>query len=763
MTGALVGDAPGEAADGRRRGVMALGAAAVLAAMVVRTQAMHDPFPWWSADPWLAYTPAVGVLPAMSIVLDVVMACGAMLALIASPARTRAWVPIALALPMVPIAVHVFAADATPDTHRLASAWMGAMLAGVGLAAAAADATLRRVIAAVLVAIPVAVAVKGIGQLVIEHPALMATYESQAEEIVRSRGWAPGSASAASFTRRLTQPDITGWFGLANVAAAALAAALIAMVALLARWREIGNVSRIACVSVGVLLAVTLVLTNSKAGLAAAGLGIGLVLIRSWRRAQVIAVLAALGVPLAVVVARGMVGDRLGELSLLFRWHYLVGSLRVFAQQPWLGISPGEFQAAYSLHKPAVSPEDVASSHSVFLEPMATLGVAAFGWLALIGAWTVGAARNLAGTEDQEHANRMRPEQVRLAGIVAVLVSLVALRLSIDAVSVGTLSVHVVAALAMGGTIVVLLMTPIATAAVLLPAAAVAAVAAAQVDVTAWLPGSAAWFMSLLAVAAVRSGGVPGHDDGSGRRATRACGVLAGVAGAGMVWVLVAAVGPWQRELRRAIEPFGVVHEAMVLMQTGKPAGAARVLGVSPGDVERGLDRARAEAMRRAAEPLDRAAAIVPRHAPTARAMVRRELAMGSSGGDRARAAAERFHVAADSASSSMLMARVVLALDPERSTETVAAAEGYLERAMALTPHAWEPAAQLAEVLWSAGRLGEAAAMAERALEVSARAGLDPLRPAPAATVERLRTIAGGAVGDHSDGNRVGDPAGDP
>ncbi|MEO0716851.1 MAG: hypothetical protein AAFY58_07665 [Planctomycetota bacterium] len=81
----------------------------------------------------------------------------------------------------------------------------------------------------------------------------------------------------------------------------------------------------------------------------------------------------------------------------------------------------------------------------------------------------------------------------------------------------------------------------------------------------------------------------------------------------------------------------------------------------------------------------------------------------------------------------------------------------------MALTPHAWEPAAQLAELLWSAGRLGEASAMAERALEVSARAGLDPLRPAPAATVERLRTIAGGAVGDDSDGNRAGDPAGDP
>ena len=110
-----------------------------------------------------------------------------------------------------------------------------------------------------------------------------------------------------------------------------------------------------------------------------------------------------------------------------------------------------------------------------------------------------------------------------------------------------------------------------------------------------------------------------------------------------------------------------------------------------------------------------------------------------------------------------MLMARVVLALDPERSVETVADAEGYLERAMALTPHAWEPAAQLAEVLWAAGRRGEASAMAERALKVSERAGLDPLRPAPASTVKRLRTIAGGAVGDDSDGNRAGDPAGDP
>ena len=92
------------------------------------------------------------------------------------------------------------------------------------------------------------------------------------------------------------------------------------------------------------------------------------------------------------VAARGLIGESLGERSILFRWFYMRGATGIIADEPVLGVGPAGFQPAYAMHKPAISPEDVTSPHSIFFDYIATLGVfgVALGVLAILAIWRIG-------------------------------------------------------------------------------------------------------------------------------------------------------------------------------------------------------------------------------------------------------------------------------------------------------------------------------------------------------------------------------------
>src|SRR5690606_14992553 len=98
--------------------------------------------------------------------------------------------------------------------------------------------------------------------------------------------------------------------------------------------------------------------------------------------------LAAVILPLAAIALRGLLGERLGELSLLFRSFYLRGAIAIIADHPLLGVGPAGFKDAYMLAKPAIAPEDVTSAHSVLFDLGATLGLAGLAWIALLAWWT---------------------------------------------------------------------------------------------------------------------------------------------------------------------------------------------------------------------------------------------------------------------------------------------------------------------------------------------------------------------------------------
>lgn len=451
--------------------------AALLAAMVV-----HEPFPFFDVDP-LTIPPAVtpqamsanpildalaaslaGIGPTASLVLSVIALFGAVLVLAGEGIAGRGVSLIAVVLAGVgsvgAMRHGLIIEGGSLENLRIGSAWVAAIWSGVAAWHAGRSRPLGHLVAGIAIAFVVVLALKGAAQVWIEHPMTMASYRDNRETFLAARGWSPDSASARAYERRLGQGEATGWFGLSNVLASFAAAALAGLVTLLvaqltsrrdpettrderatpgARW-QIWVLGTGAAIAAGLLL-----LTHSKGGIGAAiigiVLGIGAVgitrygstsrwlqrpasLLASARGSGIIAVGACVGV-LWLVVIRGLLGERISELSILFRWFYMQAAVRIFGDHPLLGVGPGDFQAAYALAKPAINPEEVTSPHSLFLDHAATLGLFGVAWVALVlwMIWSVG--RQLGGTTARIHrAMPMRARWYFLALVAALPLTL---------------------------------------------------------------------------------------------------------------------------------------------------------------------------------------------------------------------------------------------------------------------------------------------------------------------------------------------------
>ena len=147
-------------------------------------------------------------------------------------------------------------------------------------------------------------------------------------------------------------------------------------------------------------------MTRSKGAALAAGAGFALLVApltggsrRSFveRHGSAIAVVMVVGV-FAAILARGLLVPEswLGERSLLFRWHYLVGAARITGEQALTGVGPDGFQGAYMMARLPRSPEEVTSAHSMFVDWISMLGVSGLAWAALVGIllWRAGRHMN---------------------------------------------------------------------------------------------------------------------------------------------------------------------------------------------------------------------------------------------------------------------------------------------------------------------------------------------------------------------------------
>lgn len=399
-----------------------IGAAALLGLVAFRCLVMISPDPSFDVDPLAQPVPWFGLGPGGSALCSIWILLAGTLVLLGERFSGRGLdrgLLLLWLLPLVPIVLHG-RADAT--AFWLGVDWFAAASVGVVLAHACRAPGVRSMVLAGFLGVLGMLVIRGAGQLLIEHPALVDYFNANREAMLAGFGWEPGSAKARLYERRLVQPEATGWFGLANLFSGLMAIGLVLGVgSLLATGGSRGGGDRDHAAGTPRtarwllwLLAlagflVMLLVNGSKGAIGAVLLGLVVGVAprlvprlrdRGFRLAGVLSV-AALAITLGAVLVRGLLGaDALGgELSLLFRWQYLLGASSLIVQHPLIGIGPDGFQSAFLAVRPALSPEEPASVHNVIADWLVSLGVLGSTWicLLLLLAFRCGASRFIPG------------------------------------------------------------------------------------------------------------------------------------------------------------------------------------------------------------------------------------------------------------------------------------------------------------------------------------------------------------------------------
>jgi hypothetical protein len=786
----------------------------VMGCILVRVQASSIPLPYWDGDPTLSQSPILGLAPSSALLIDVLMMLGAGVSLLGwalAGRRTERWhlvSTILVAVGAIGIAIHSWALQSADiDDVRIGGMWTASMLVGLAALHICGDERLRRLTFALGIGVIMMLAAKGLLQVFIEHPMTVERYRIDRESFLMSQGWAPDSIAARNFERRLSQPEATGWFGMANVYASFAAAGFVAFLGLAAlAWRESRVRKTIPDGWAGLLtfggLAAggALLLAGGKGGFITAAIGAGLLMLgaatgtmggriggRVARAGGWLAVVLVLSA-LAAVALRGMIGERIGELSLLFRWFYLQGATRIFAENPLIGVGPAGFKDAYLLAKPPLSPEEVSSPHSVFFDWAAALGLFGLAWVAalLIWAWMAGRwgaepptdaaggpkdlATSAARGSFESGEERADARLILLPVAVTMLISawLEQLGMTLEAGIMRFLG----AAAWVGVAVAALALMRRSNWRWIGVCSVLVLIVHGQIEMTPVWPGASALMMLLVGCMAAppRSAAMaPSRPARSGAISAAAVMLAAGVSWA---WLGLVPVMRWQGELRAAsdaVRPLSLVRERVMAANAGHAAipgdSWARIaadLGAllgrrgpaSPAEFERAMHDLTARTAKGAEERLLLAVEHSGWHPPTVEALVRMLLLRAAAEGELAGegAAMTTVEQAAETARRTVEHRPSATTYGMLGNVMAARAATGD-ERALQAAIEAWAKASELdpyglpfpLRIYRTLERLGETHSArgmtwAERVLETDEMLRLDEVRRLDKAERDRIR-----------------------
>ncbi len=278
----------------------------------------------------------------------------------------------------------------------ICGAWLASSALAMGVFHTMRYPVIRHCLVAGLVAALVPMFLEAVWYVLVDHPETVRMYLENKSQIIAGRHWAPGSSQQLQYERRLMGSDAIGPFGLSNVFGS-----VVASLTVLSGGVSLGllrsAVSRRRCATgialVTVVGVMTTLLTQSKGAMMALSAGFILMMFaggvvryhgRFAKLVPFVGILSVISV-VAVVGIRGMLGppdDWEGERSLLFRYHYLQGALRIATDDVpaslVYGAGPEGFKEAYPRIKVPINPEEVPSAHNVFADFVAMLGVG--GW-----------------------------------------------------------------------------------------------------------------------------------------------------------------------------------------------------------------------------------------------------------------------------------------------------------------------------------------------------------------------------------------------
>lgn len=318
------------------------------------------------------------------------------MAVSARAGATLRWGACALvAVGMIACAYHLPRGDANA-LH--AGGWVAASALALAALHLGQFAEARRWMIAGMVAMLVPLGVQAIWYVLAEHPATVASYLATEADTLESRGWETGSAQHELYRRRVTDWQAVGRFGLSNVFGSVVAGfTMLGAAVTLGVWRA-GAWRRAALLAAAVGLGAMAVLLSRSAG-AVVGLMAGTAVLAlagasmrwpTWRKAMPAAAVALVVLAFAAVLVRGMLGPPetvAGERTVLFRFQYWQAAARIIGHDPLasalLGIGPAGFAEAYLWAKNPLNPEEVNSTHNVFIDYIVMLG---------LGGWALSAA-----------------------------------------------------------------------------------------------------------------------------------------------------------------------------------------------------------------------------------------------------------------------------------------------------------------------------------------------------------------------------------
>ncbi|MEQ8844394.1 MAG: O-antigen ligase family protein [Phycisphaerales bacterium] len=747
----MAGDRPTIA----RAGVLARGLT-ILIALLACTRAMlaFDPIPGWGLDPYTIAAPAGAFGPREAALVDVLtLLLAGLVLLLTPPARWKAWLPwVALLVVLGAVGlVHGVPDGPRPADLAPALAWLAALAGAGAIARGAADAATRRTVIALLAGFTAMLFAKGLVQLLVEHPATVAQFDANRAQMLAAQGLEDGTAGARAFERRLRQPEVTGWIGFSNATASLLAAGGVALASMAFTKRKGAAV----VAGLGALVAIALVVYgSSKGAMAAVVLGLGCVALgrlaprvlgAERRRAGLAWVLAGAAVlgPILALVARGMVGQAIGELSLLFRWFYVEAATRIAFQNPLLGVGPGGFKDAYAVAKNPISPENAASPHSVFFDAAATMGLlVGAGVVVLVGYAAWRAAR---GVVEREAAGEEVGRFPRLALVAGpALAVVVGARLELQSVGGLTMALALAWLLGLAGWVALAWAAWRGEARGAMLGAAAAAlvlIAHGQIEMTPVLIGSASLWAAWLGVAVARdevSGLTPGPARAVGVVPVLLAVVIAALALPGL-WAWQGKVGQaamlarQPAEYRTLLEASG--GDPRVVRAVAEELSLALGQRVGPSTLGPGLRAFAARSAAMAATAMDGAVRVAPADGPTLRTASRAWLIVAIEGEPGAADRALELARAAANASPASAqnwghLASVIQRLDGD-GTGDHAGVDRVLEaldRAVELNPASPQLRHRRFEVARDAGRLEAALGFALGALEADDRMALDRL-----------------------------------
>ncbi len=577
------------------------GVACALIPQYVRATTNISVFPDWDLNPLVYPLRTPGIGPAMSMLVDAVSMLGAaMLLLVAarsssaprSDAVDRRYsmlglgvAAMALCAGVVGVLAHThLSVPASIGDLRIGASWVAAVVCGLGVSQVARMPHARRLLAAVLLGFIALLALRAAQQVFIEHPQTLASFRADRERVLASHGWNPGSPMALGFERRLSQPEASGWFGLSNVFASFSAATAVALAGLLLARRS--AVHTLVLV-VGMLAAVGCVLlAGGKGGVLAMLIGLAMLPLFAFARrgrglTRLAAALPAMAIAgaLALVALRGLIGERIGELSILFRWFYIQAATRIFVQHPLVGVGPDGFQQAFLLAKPPLCPEEVTSPHSIAFDWTATLGVFGLGWVVLL----IFAAYRIGRVGASPSAGHVRADATRadfrVACAIPIVATLIVIWFESPLIVPEMALVRVFGLLGWCGLAWFIMRSwSDRPATIGLSAAAVALLAHAQIEVTASYASSAPLWAMLIGLAAAGcsdSISSPPQSATGPDRAFRT--LLAGVAivlALAFAWPALTRVRAWEAHLRASADLVRVIPAfGERVMALGTPSG----------------------------------------------------------------------------------------------------------------------------------------------------------------------------------------------